>query len=84
MLMLASACTSGDGDEADLDALRRKAASVTDLVAKNDWKAVREDFDSTMSASLSEDGLESAWQQVAQQMGAYKSRGGANAGTESG
>lgn len=74
VLILGSACT-GDKDADSSDALQQKAASLTDLVAANDWKAVREDFDATMSTNLSEAGLTTAWQQVTQQVGSYQSRG---------
>ena len=75
VLVLGSACTGDDRDVDTPDPLQQKAASLTDLVAANDWEAVRADFDATMLASLSEAQLESAWQQVTQQVGSYESRG---------
>lgn len=75
LLALGSACTGKNKGPQDTGALSRKAATVTDLLAKNDWKTVRQDFDATMRDGLTADGLDSAWKQVTQQFGAYKSRG---------
>jgi hypothetical protein len=58
------------------DVLRPKAASITDVFARNDWKVVRADFDATMLAApqASESGLAAAWQQLVAKVGAYRSR----------
>lgn len=76
---LTGACSSsegsGDGAVGDVEALRPKAAEVTDRMAANDWKAVRADFDETMAKALAEDGLANAWAQVVEEKGAYVSRG---------
>ena len=69
---LLASCGSDEPTEADLG---RKAAALTDLVVENDWPAVREDFDDTMLDELSEGQLASAWQQVVQLKGAFRSRG---------
>ena len=73
LLLAATACGSGGGPGAE--ALEQKAATLTDLVAQNDWTAVREDFDATMQAQLDEEGLEAAWRQVTGLRGSYESRG---------
>lgn len=76
--LLAAACdaSGGGGDgAADVEALRPKAAHVTELLVENDWKAVRADFDSTMEKGLSEDGLANAWAAVVAEKGAYVSHG---------
>jgi len=67
--------TTGDDSTADVETLRPKAGEITDLLVKNDWKAVREDFDSTMKKGLSEDGLANAWASVVEEKGAFVSRG---------
>jgi len=75
---LTGACASLRGSETavgDVEALRPKAAEVTDKMVANDWKAVRADFDETMAKGLAEDGLANAWAQVVQLKGAYVSRG---------
>jgi hypothetical protein len=73
---LLGACSS-DQDSAsdDTEALEARAAKVTDLLAKNDWVAVRADFDDNMRGKLSEDGLERAWKAVVDEKGAFKARG---------
>jgi hypothetical protein len=63
------------GTQADAPALQTKAALLTDLIAKNDWPAVRADFDATMRAALSESGLADAWRLMVTSHGAYGSRG---------
>jgi len=76
MAMLAGACNASGGEAtADVEALRPEAAEITDLLVKNDWKSVRERFDSTMEKGLSEDGLANAWASVVKEKGAYVSNG---------
>jgi hypothetical protein len=58
-----------------VEQLRERAAEITDLMAANDWAAVREDFDATMAAQLTEDRLRTAWDQVVAAKGPYRSRG---------
>lgn len=52
-----------------------RAAEITDLLAANEWRAVREDFDTTMEEQLTEDRLQTAWDQVVAAKGEYRSRG---------
>ena len=78
--VLVGGCSTGGGDGSggevpDVEALRPKAAEVTDLLAKNDWKAIRADFDDTMRKGLAEDGLANGWKQVVDEKGAFVSRG---------
>lgn len=71
-------CSSGGGDGADVadvEALRPKAAAVTEHLVAHEWAAVRADFDDTMRKALAEDGLANAWAQVVAQQGAYVSHG---------
>lgn len=67
-------CTS-DADEPDEDALRARAAAVTDQLAAGQWELVRADFDDTMTDSLSTAQLSEAWGQIVAAKGAYVSRG---------
>ena len=76
MALLAGGCSALEGDATpDVEALRPKAAEITDLLVKNEWKAVRKGFDSTMEKALSEDGLANAWASVVKEKGAYVSHG---------
>lgn len=72
-LTTGAACSGDDGTES-VEALRTRAATLTDLLASNDWSAVREDFDTTMSERLTEARLDAAWTQVTQRVGSYRSR----------
>lgn len=69
------ACASLEDDVPDVEALRPKAAEITDLLAKNDWKAVRAEFDEPMRKGLAEDGLANVWEKVVATNGAFVSRG---------
>ena len=79
VLAIVGACSSPSPSEAeavgDVEELRPKAAAVTDLLVANDWKAVRADFDETMTKALAEDGLANAWNQVVDAKGPFVSRG---------
>lgn len=58
-----------------VEELRDLASEITDLMAANDWPAVREDFDTTMTEQLTEDRLQTAWDEVVAAKGQYQSRG---------
>ena len=78
VLVLAGCDSSSRGGpvaEDRAEALRPKAAEITDLLAKNDWAAVRKDFDPVMEDALSEAQLAEAWAQATGPKGAYVSRG---------
>ena len=75
VVAFALVCGCTGGGEPGTDELRSKAAALTDLMTRNDWPAVRQDFDATMREKLSEELLSTAWAQVTQARGAYRSRG---------
>ena len=58
-----------------VEALRPKAAEITDQLAAEKWAEVRAQFDDNMKAKLAEDGLANAWAQVVKAKGEYVSRG---------
>lgn len=64
-----------DAPATGVEALRPKAAEVTDRLAAEEWAAVRADFDENMKSKLAEDGLANAWKQVVAAKGDYVSRG---------
>ena len=61
--------------EDGVEALRPKAAEITDQLAAHQWAEVRSQFDEGMKAKLAEDGLANAWAQVVKAKGEYVSRG---------
>jgi len=63
------------GDDRSVEELRDLASEITDLIAANDWSAVREEFDATMTEQLTEDRLQEAWNEVVAAKGEYRSRG---------
>ena len=86
-LLLVGGCSGGEDDggasadagttapSVDPAALGPRAAELTDQLGRNEWSAVRTDFDTTMTQGLSEEGLAAAWSQVVGEKGAYASRG---------
>jgi hypothetical protein len=84
----ATACASDNGNGAALTTKpastastvplaesQAKADRLTDLMIAEKWNEVVVSFNSEMRASLSADGLKTAWGQVVATYGAYKSRG---------
>lgn len=70
-LLVSAACSTESQDVTN----ERRAAVLTDLLARNDWSGVRKDFNPSLRAGLSEATLASAWKQVTAKVGSYRSRG---------
>ena len=58
-----------------IEQMQMKASQATDMLIAHKWDQVVADFDATMKAGLTAEGLKTAWAQVEAQFGPYQSRG---------